>query len=114
MSGQASAEVERLTNLKATRMKELVMKKRAEFEDICQMAHIEPDTSTSAEKSNALIDSGAYIAFSSLTWRCKLFYFLLVFYGCEGFSVFKKLMYLFRPCGSFRASCQYRSTDCKG
>ncbi|TXG56997.1 hypothetical protein EZV62_018310 [Acer yangbiense] len=55
---QASAEVERLTKLKATRMKELVMKKRAELEEICQMAHIEPETSTAAEKSSALIDSG--------------------------------------------------------
>ncbi|KAK1552535.1 hypothetical protein Q3G72_018856 [Acer saccharum] len=55
---EASAEVERLTKLKATRMKELVMKKRSELEEICQMAHIEPETSTAAEKSSALIDSG--------------------------------------------------------
>ncbi|KAJ4829110.1 hypothetical protein Tsubulata_032893 [Turnera subulata] len=55
---QASAEVERLTKLKASRMKELVMKKRSELEEICKMTHIEPDTSTAAEKSNALIDSG--------------------------------------------------------
>ncbi|GKV13434.1 hypothetical protein SLEP1_g24439 [Rubroshorea leprosula] len=58
MIEQASAEVERLTKLKASRMKELVMKKRSELEEICQMTHIEPDTSTAAEKSNALIDSG--------------------------------------------------------
>ncbi|GMH26278.1 hypothetical protein Nepgr_028121 [Nepenthes gracilis] len=55
---QASAEVERLTKLKAGKMKELVMKKRSELEKICRLAHIEPDTSTAAEKSNALIDSG--------------------------------------------------------
>ncbi|KDP38177.1 hypothetical protein JCGZ_04820 [Jatropha curcas] len=55
---QASAEVERLTKLKASRMKELVMKRRSELEEICRMTHIEPDTSTAAEKSNALIDSG--------------------------------------------------------
>lgn len=55
---QASAEVDRLTTLKASRMKELVMKRRSELEDFCQLAHIVPDTSTSAEKSNALIDSG--------------------------------------------------------
>lgn len=55
---QASAEVERLTKLKASRMKELVMKRRSELEEICKMTHIEPDTSTAAEKSNALIDSG--------------------------------------------------------
>ncbi|GAB4828689.1 hypothetical protein Ancab_018354 [Ancistrocladus abbreviatus] len=55
---QASAEVERLTKLKASKMKELVMKKRSELEEICRLTHIEPDTSTAAEKSNALIDSG--------------------------------------------------------
>nr|CAN64202.1 hypothetical protein VITISV_016187 [Vitis vinifera] len=57
MIEQASAEVERLGKLKASRMKELVMKKRAELEEICRIAHIEPDTNTAAEKSNALIDS---------------------------------------------------------
>ncbi|OMO72559.1 Microtubule-associated protein, MAP65/Ase1/PRC1 [Corchorus olitorius] len=58
MIEQASAEVERLTKLKASRMKELVMKRRLELEEICRMIHIEPDASTAAEKSNALIDSG--------------------------------------------------------
>ncbi|XP_010242317.1 PREDICTED: 65-kDa microtubule-associated protein 6-like isoform X2 [Nelumbo nucifera] len=55
---QAASEVERLTKLKASRMKELVMKKRSELEEICRKAHIEPDMSTAAEKANALIDSG--------------------------------------------------------
>ncbi|XP_044494224.1 65-kDa microtubule-associated protein 6-like isoform X4 [Mangifera indica] len=55
---EASAEVDRLTKLKATRMKELVMKKRLELEEICKMTHVEPGTSTAAEKFSALIDSG--------------------------------------------------------
>ncbi|KAG7032596.1 65-kDa microtubule-associated protein 6 [Cucurbita argyrosperma subsp. argyrosperma] len=55
---QASAEVERLTKLKAGRMKQLVMKRRSELEEICRMTHIEADPSTASEKSNALIDSG--------------------------------------------------------
>ncbi|KAK4754512.1 hypothetical protein SAY87_002616 [Trapa incisa] len=55
---QASAEVDRLDKLKASRMKELVTKRRSELEDICQMAHIIPDNSTAAEKTTALIDSG--------------------------------------------------------
>ncbi|GMP92872.1 hypothetical protein CsSME_00042936 [Camellia sinensis var. sinensis] len=55
---QASAEVERLTKLKASRMKELVMKRRSELEDLCRKTHIGPDPSTAPEKSNALIDSG--------------------------------------------------------
>lgn len=55
---QASQEVERLSKLKASRMKELVMKRRSELEDICFKTHIEPDPSTAIDKSNAMIDSG--------------------------------------------------------
>lgn len=55
---QALAEVERLSNLKASRLKELVLKKRSELEDICRKLHIQPDASSAADKTNALIDSG--------------------------------------------------------
>ncbi|KAF6168577.1 hypothetical protein GIB67_005189 [Kingdonia uniflora] len=54
----AAAEVERLTKLKAGRMKEIVLKRRLELEEICRKTHIEPDMSTAPEKSNAMIDSG--------------------------------------------------------
>nr|ADQ43179.1 unknown [Schrenkiella parvula] len=54
---QVSAEVDCLSKLKASKMKELVMKRRSELEDLCRLTHIQPDTSTSAEKSSALIDS---------------------------------------------------------
>ncbi|CAD6206427.1 unnamed protein product [Miscanthus lutarioriparius] len=50
-------EVERLT-IKAGRMKELVLKRRPELENICRSMHVEPDASTVPEKSIALIDSG--------------------------------------------------------
>uniref|UniRef100_A0A0C9RI64 TSA: Wollemia nobilis Ref_Wollemi_Transcript_18801_2421 transcribed RNA sequence n=1 Tax=Wollemia nobilis TaxID=56998 RepID=A0A0C9RI64_9CONI len=55
---QAEIEVERLDQLKASKMKELVLKKRMELEEICRRAHMEPDASTAPEKSNALIDAG--------------------------------------------------------
>ncbi|CAI9096887.1 OLC1v1033133C1 [Oldenlandia corymbosa var. corymbosa] len=55
---QISGEVERLTTLKASRMKELVLKRRQELEDICSQTHIQPDSSTAADKANAMIDSG--------------------------------------------------------
>ncbi|KAG5076101.1 hypothetical protein AAZX31_20G000800 [Glycine max] len=58
MIEKASAEVDRLAKLKASRMKELVFKKRSELEEICKLTHTEPDTSTTAEKASALIDSG--------------------------------------------------------
>ncbi|GJN33836.1 hypothetical protein PR202_gb22462 [Eleusine coracana subsp. coracana] len=51
-------EVERLTKLKVSRLKEIVMKRRAELEEICQNAHIEPDVSTAPEQTDAMIDSG--------------------------------------------------------
>lgn len=55
---KTQAEVERLMILKASRMKELVLKRRIELEEICREAHIEPDMSTAPEKSCAMIDSG--------------------------------------------------------
>lgn len=55
---QTEAEVERLTKLKASRMKELVLKRRFELEELCKKAHMKPDMSTAPEKTNALIDSG--------------------------------------------------------
>lgn len=55
---KAEEEVERLTRLKAGRMKELVLKRRLELENICRSMHVEPDASTLPEKSIALIDSG--------------------------------------------------------
>jgi protein regulator of cytokinesis 1 len=39
-------------------MKELVLKRRLELENICKKAHMEPDPSTAPEKIVALIDSG--------------------------------------------------------
>ncbi|CAN6224640.1 unnamed protein product [Urochloa humidicola] len=60
------AEVERLTKLKTSRLKEIVMKRRRELEEICQNAHIEPDVSTAPEQTDALIDSGGLIDPSEL------------------------------------------------
>ncbi|KAH7683784.1 Microtubule-associated protein MAP65/Ase1/PRC1 protein [Dioscorea alata] len=54
---QAEAEVQRLTELKTSRMKEIVLKRRLELEEICREAHLEPDMSTSLEKCIALIES---------------------------------------------------------
>ncbi|CAL4913471.1 unnamed protein product [Urochloa decumbens] len=55
---ETQEEVERLTKQKASRMKELVLKKRLELEDVCKNAHMEPDMNTAPEKIIALIDSG--------------------------------------------------------
>ncbi|CAN6285015.1 unnamed protein product [Urochloa humidicola] len=55
---ETEEEVERLTKQKASRMKELVLKKRLELEEVCRNAHMEPDMNTAPEKIIALIDSG--------------------------------------------------------
>ncbi|KAH8958725.1 hypothetical protein BDL97_06G041200 [Sphagnum fallax] len=53
---QAQMEVDRLDTLKASGMKELVVKRRLELEDICRCAHIEPDANTTEEKLIALME----------------------------------------------------------
>ncbi|KAL3503556.1 hypothetical protein ACH5RR_038005 [Cinchona calisaya] len=55
---QAEVEVERLDQLKASRMKEITFKRQAELEDMFAHAHIEIDSEAAREKIMALIDSG--------------------------------------------------------
>ncbi|CAK7324585.1 unnamed protein product [Dovyalis caffra] len=55
---QAEVEVERLDQLKASRMKEIAFKKQGELEEIYARAHIEIDPEAAREKIMALIDSG--------------------------------------------------------
>ncbi|KAI5674753.1 hypothetical protein M9H77_15117 [Catharanthus roseus] len=55
---QAEVEVERLDQLKSSRMKEIAFKKQAELEEIFARAHIEIDSEAAREKIMALIDSG--------------------------------------------------------
>lgn len=55
---QAEVEVERLDQLKASRMKEIAFKKQTELEDIFAHAHIEIDPEAAREKIMELIDSG--------------------------------------------------------
>lgn len=46
--------------MKASRMKEIALKRRSELEEICKSAYIDPDISTAPEKAIALIDSGIF------------------------------------------------------
>ncbi|KAK8648618.1 hypothetical protein V6N13_129367 [Hibiscus sabdariffa] len=55
---QAEIEVERLDQLKASRMKEIAFKKQVELEEIFARVHIEIDPEAAREKIMALIDSG--------------------------------------------------------
>ncbi|XP_010913972.1 65-kDa microtubule-associated protein 1 [Elaeis guineensis] len=55
---QAEVEVERLDQLKASKMKEIALKKQTELEDIYVRAHVEIDSAAAREKIMSLIDSG--------------------------------------------------------
>nr|CAD58680.1 65kD microtubule associated protein [Daucus carota] len=55
---QAEVEVERLDQLKASRMKEIAFKRQAELEEIYVHAHVEIDSEAARERIMALIDSG--------------------------------------------------------
>ncbi|KAK8591618.1 hypothetical protein V6N13_031657 [Hibiscus sabdariffa] len=55
---QAEVEVERLDQLKSSRMKELAFKRQVELEEIFAHAHIEVNPDAAREKIMALIDSG--------------------------------------------------------
>ncbi|KAI5057547.1 hypothetical protein GOP47_0027562 [Adiantum capillus-veneris] len=63
----AEREVERLENLKASKMKELVLKKQTELEEICRKAHIIPEghvtlDSTIASMESGMVDPGELLA----------------------------------------------------
>lgn len=55
---KTEVEVERLDQLKSSRMKEIAFKKQSELEEIFARAHIEIDTEAAREKIMELIDSG--------------------------------------------------------
>lgn len=55
---KAAEEVERLDQMKASRMKEIAFKRQAELEEIYVHAHIEIDPEAARDKIMGLIDSG--------------------------------------------------------
>ncbi|XP_022735076.1 65-kDa microtubule-associated protein 3-like [Durio zibethinus] len=53
------AEVTRLEELKSSKMKELVLKKRSELEEICRKMHLVPDSESTIQDAIEAIESGA-------------------------------------------------------
>ncbi|KAK7278364.1 hypothetical protein RJT34_23392 [Clitoria ternatea] len=53
------AEVSRLEDLKASKMKELVFKKRTELEEICRKTHLVPEINSAVEYAVEAIESGS-------------------------------------------------------
>ncbi|KAL6873362.1 hypothetical protein ACP4OV_013444 [Aristida adscensionis] len=57
---QAEVEVERLDQLKASRMKDIAFKKQTELEDIYARAHIAIDSSAARDRILSIIDSSSF------------------------------------------------------
>lgn len=57
---QVEAEVSRLEELKASKMKELVLKKRSELEEICRKTHMVLEADSALECAIEAIESGIY------------------------------------------------------
>jgi protein regulator of cytokinesis 1 len=57
---KAQLEVERLDQLKASRMKEIAFKRQTELEDIYARAHIAVDTSAARDRILSVIDSSMF------------------------------------------------------
>lgn len=55
---KVAREVSRLEELKASKMKELVLKKRSELEEICRKTHILPDSDHAMNVVIEAIESG--------------------------------------------------------
>lgn len=53
------SEVSRLEELKSSKMKELVLKKRSELEEICRKTHLVPEADGETEHLMAAVESGA-------------------------------------------------------
>ena len=58
---QVEAEVSRLEKLKSSKMKELVLKKRSELEEICQKTHLFCEADGKTGDVVAAIESGNLI-----------------------------------------------------
>lgn len=57
---QVEAEVSRLEELKASKMKELVLKKRSELEEFCRRTHMVPEIDSTMEDAIEAIETGIH------------------------------------------------------
>lgn len=58
---QVEAEVSRLEELKSSKMKELVLKKRSELEEFCRRTHMVLEADSAMEYAIEAIESGIYL-----------------------------------------------------
>lgn len=58
---KVEGELSRLEELKASKMKELVLKKRSELEEICRKTHMVADSDNAMDVAIEAIESGIYL-----------------------------------------------------
>jgi protein regulator of cytokinesis 1 len=67
-------EVARLEDLKASKMKELVLKKRTDMEELCRKAHIIPDSYAELDNSIKSMESGENGILRLLLYEISLYF----------------------------------------
>lgn len=65
---QVEAEVNRLEELKSSKMKELVLRKRTELEEICRKTHLVPELDSAVEDLIEAIEAGKFLS-SEILYR---------------------------------------------
>lgn len=75
---KAEAEVKRLDQLKASKMKELFLKKQMELEEICNQSHMEIPSRSEMENIINLINSGLAKRLIFLFLQCRFIFTLFI------------------------------------
>lgn len=73
---QVKAEVSRLEELKVSKMKELVLKKKGELEDICRKTHLIPESDSSIDSAINAVESG-----NTYVLKILIIYFLSILHS---------------------------------
>lgn len=66
---QVEEEVSRLQQLKTSRMKEIVLKRKVELEDVCRKTHMVMEALVSADYSIEAMESGKYLSPNLTSWK---------------------------------------------
>ena len=76
---QVEAEVSRLEELKASKMKELVLKKRSELEEICRKTHMIPEADSALDYVIEAMESGImFVPYRTLILLVSLWFIVFL------------------------------------
>ena len=89
---QVETEVARLEKLKSSKMKELVLKKRTELEEICRKTRLIPEIDNAVEYAVDAIESGNFLLSTKLT--------AIIFSAKDLFSFFVQVLWTLLVCSN--------------